>query len=159
MTLSLSAHADWFHHLPWILLSFRTTPADNTNSSPAQHVYGQPLQLPTQFEPANFQSPLPTSAFSSRTFFSPPPTIHNQATPPTPPPYVLTALHTASHVLICRDGISPPLSPLYDGPYQVLARTPTHFTVQIGPKKDTISIQRLKPAITTSSTPPAQPPR
>ena len=35
-----AATADWFHHLPWILLSFRTTPAEDSNTSPAQAIYG-----------------------------------------------------------------------------------------------------------------------
>ncbi len=33
-----AATVDWYHHLPWVLLSFRTTPAEESAISPAQAV-------------------------------------------------------------------------------------------------------------------------
>ncbi len=40
---------DWFSHLPWVLLSYRTSPHDSSNLSPTEAVFGSPLVLPAQF--------------------------------------------------------------------------------------------------------------
>lgn len=154
-----AAQQDWFLHLPWILLSFRTTPAENSNLSPAQALYGRQLQLPAQFTPPTTASPLPTSLFNNTSFFPPTPTIHNQSTTTPPPPPIPTALQSASQVLVRRESKTTPLSPLYDGPYTVLNRSPTYFTLQIGTRTDTVSILRLKPVFTSPGSLPAQPPR
>jgi len=103
-----AAHVDWFHHLPWILLSFRTTPAEQSNLSPAQMAYGFQLQLPAQFTP--FNNPLPPTFFSTRPFFPPSNTIHNRSTTATSP-QIPQALQQATHVLIRRDSLSPPPLP------------------------------------------------
>ncbi len=39
----------WYSHLPWFLLSYRSSPHDLTNLSPAEAVFGTPLVLPAQF--------------------------------------------------------------------------------------------------------------
>ena len=56
------------------------------------------------------------------------------------------ALSTATHVFIRHDAVSKPLQPLYNGPYPVVRRTNKYFTVDINGHKDTVSIDRLKPA-------------
>jgi hypothetical protein len=53
----------------------------------------------------------------------------------------------------------PPLSPAYSGPFLVLRRSPRSFLLQIGPKTDSISIHRLKPANLPPGTEPASPPK
>jgi hypothetical protein len=58
-----------------------------------------------------------------------------------------------------RDGHFPPLSPLYDGPFTVLARSPTHFTLQLPTGPDTVSISRLKPFHSHLPSPPLHPRR
>jgi hypothetical protein len=67
------------------------------------------------------------------------------------------ALFTTPQVLVRRDGHVPPLSPLYDGPYTVLHRSPTHFTLQFPNSTDTVSINRLKPFHSPQSSPPLNP--
>ena len=55
---------DWFRQLPWILLSFLTTPAEASNISPAQQLYGASLTLPTQLQavsPTEVADPLSPS--------------------------------------------------------------------------------------------------
>lgn len=154
-----AAHADWFHHLPWILLSFRTTPAEHSNLSPAQMAFGFQLQLPAQFSPSNFTSPLSPTLFSNRPFFPPTNILHNRVPTSTETQTIPQPLQEVSHVFIRKDSVSPPLSPIYDGPYLILQRNPTFFTLQIGSRSDTVSIQRLKPAYILPTTPAAQPPR
>ena len=147
------ADADWYLYLPWILLSFRTTPADSSNISPAQQLYGAALQLPTQFctQPVSLASPpTPTPL--------PQPIVHNLPSNPSLPSSLPPALLQASHVLIRRDAAAPPLTPVFSGPYQVLSRSPHFFTLRLGSRTDTVSVHRLKAAVMTPSTPTATPP-
>ncbi|MFN9945023.1 MAG: hypothetical protein ACK56I_36700, partial [bacterium] len=62
-------------------------------------------------------------------------------------------------VLVRRDAVQPPLSPLYDGPFLVLERSHHYIKVQIGTKTETISNHRLKPCHTPEDVQPAEPPR
>ncbi len=135
-----AAHTDWFHHLPWILLSFRTTPAEHSNLSPAQTAFGRQLQLPPQFSPSTFTTPISPTLFSPLPFVPPTPTTHNLPKTPSPPPYIPPELQTSTHVLIRKDGKATPLAPCYEGPYKVLQRHPSYFTLQLGHRTDTVSI-------------------
>jgi hypothetical protein len=55
------------------------------------------------------------------------------------------ALSQASHVYLRRGGTLPPLSPLYVGPYEVLKRADKFFWLAVGGRKETVSVDRLKP--------------
>jgi hypothetical protein len=85
----------------------------------------------------------------------PPPTRHNLAPAPSTLPEELLL---ARFVLVCRDGIQPMLSPVYDRPYRVLERSTHFFLLQIGERTDKVSTLRLKPARTPADTESAQPP-
>ena len=56
---------------------------------------------------------------------------------------------TAEFVFIRHDAVTPPLTPLYHGPYRVLLRSDKFFRLQIGNREDTVSIDRLKPVLLT----------
>ena len=61
--------------------------------------------------------------------------------------FVSEDLQTCTHVFLRRDMVRPPLTPPYDGPFEVVKRSRKYFTIQLGSnKKDTVSIDRLKPA-------------
>jgi hypothetical protein len=62
-------------------------------------------------------------------------------------------------VLVRRDAVQPPLSPLYDGPFLVLERSLHFFKVRIGTRSEIISTHRLKPCHTPEDAQPAEPPR
>ncbi len=153
-----AATSAWYHHLPWILLSFRTTPAEESNIAPSQAVYGSLLTLPTQLTAGGEPPTLHIQESQGHTYFPPVPTRHNLAMPLPPPPSIPPQLQAASHMLVRRSGMTPPLGPLYDGPYLILDHSPTTFRLQIGPQPDVVAIIRLKPAVLPSDTPAAQPP-
>ncbi|MFN9898750.1 MAG: hypothetical protein ACK55Z_08160, partial [bacterium] len=94
-----AAGADWFVHLPWVLLGFRISRGEDSELSPAESVFGSQLVLPGQFLSAP-ESPSPISL---------------------PEDLLLSRF-----VLVRRDAVQPPLSPLYDGPFLVLERS-LHF--------------------------------
>jgi hypothetical protein len=62
-------------------------------------------------------------------------------------------------VLVRRDAVQPPLSPLYDGPFLVLERSLHFFKVRIGTRSEIISTHRLKPCHTPEDAQAAEPPR
>ena len=60
--------------------------------------------------------------------------------------HVPSALNQAKFVFVRIDARRTPLQTPYDGPFEVIERTPKYFTLQLGDMKDKISIGRLKPA-------------
>ena len=82
-----------------------------------------------------------------------------QSVRPTPPrtvqrnTHIPHALATATHVFVRNDAVRKPLqTPYYEGPYPVLERTDKFFKLNINGRKETVSIDRLKPAYTDSDT-------
>ena len=72
-----------------------------------------------------------------------------------PPPHhvtppsarVPTALASAEYVFVREDASILPLSQLYHGLYEVLSHQDKFFSLEIGSKQDTVSIDRLKPVL------------
>ena len=64
----------------------------------------------------------------------------------------------AKYVFVQDDASKPPLSPLYRGPYLVLRRSEKFFILQIGDKKDAVSVDRLKPVFSSVPVIPGVPP-
>ena len=62
-------------------------------------------------------------------------------------------------VLVRKDGHVLTLAPLYKGPYKVISRSLKTFRLQVGERTDVVSVQRLKPAVTSEEEQPALPPR
>ena len=52
----------------------------------------------------------------------------------------------ATHVFVRVDKVTPPLTPPYEGPYEVAARHPKYFVIFRKGREDKVSIDRLKPA-------------
>ncbi len=87
---------------------------------------------------------------------TPLPTHHHTTPSPTALPEDLLL---SRFVLVRRDVVQPPLSPLYDGPFLVLERSLHFFKLQVGSRIDTVSTHRLKPCHTPEETQAAEPPR
>ena len=61
--------------------------------------------------------------------------------------------------MFVRDGVlKPPLSLLYRGPYRALKCSEKFFVLQIGEKTDSVSVDRLKPVISSVPVIPGVPP-
>ncbi len=142
-----AAGADWFVHLPWVLLGMRTAWREGSDFSPSEAVFGSQLVLPGQF----LSTPEPPSPTFLQDFqgvlagCSPLPTSHHTTPSPTALPEELLL---SRFVLVRRDAVQPPLSPLYDGPFLVLERSLHFFKLQVGSRIETVSTHRLKPCHT-----------
>ena len=150
---------DWPNHLPWVLLTLRTAPWEDNGLSPAQAVYGAPLNLPADRQDTlcpelPLEQALETLNLTHNAA-TPLAMRHNTAADRVPPDIIPEALRTAEHVLVCRN---TPLTPLYDSPYTVIRRSEHHFTLQIGNRQDNIHVQRLKP-FAAQHIPTATPPK
>ena len=151
------ASLSWPVTLPWILLGMRMTPREDSALSPSEAVYGSVLSAPSSFLDVRDEPP---DGFCHRLVrlmdhLPLPAPRHNAA----PSSWIDDRLHTASHVFVRRDGHVPPLEPLYAGPYEVLERGPKVFRLRLGSKEDTVSVDRLKPCISSTPVRAASPPR
>jgi hypothetical protein len=68
-------------------------------------------------------------------------------------------LQRAEYVYIRRRGTLPPLACKYEGPDKALERAGKYFIVQIGAKRDSVSVDRLKPYTALGDISPAAPPQ
>ena len=64
-------------------------------------------------------------------------------------------LQEAHYVYVRRGGTIPPLAPVYSGPYCVLHTGPKVFTLEVGAKSESVSVDRLKPHTSLLSVIPA----
>ena len=111
-------------------------------------MYGTTLRLPGEyFSPTTTESLLDPSnyvrqlkALMQHIHSSPPRQLTNNDS------NIPKGLATATHVFIRQDVGRKPLQPPYDGPFLVVKRMDKHYTVDINGRKDTVSIDRLKPA-------------
>ena len=142
----LAAGTAWTTALPVVLLGLRSAVKLDSQFSAAQMLYGVPLRLPGDFfaeqpleapDPADFVSRVRQQM---RHFWFPP---FRQRTSPV---HVDKNLFTCSHVFIRRDAHRTPLQAPYDGPFPVLERHDKYFVLQLQRRKDSVSIDRLKPA-------------
>ncbi|WP_239110337.1 hypothetical protein, partial [Streptococcus dysgalactiae] len=137
----------------------RNTIKEDLHATPADLVFGQSLRLPGELV-----APAPPAYFDYGDYakrlahhmrsLQPPPTRDQQV-----PAYLPKALSGASHVFVKVGGVRTPLQPPYTGPHRVLSRADKHYVVDLGGRRECVSIDRLKPAfVESSSSSPATPP-
>ena len=136
----------WAQELPWVLLGIRTAPKEDLGCSSAELVYGAPVTVPGEFFPAHTSQPNHNSELQRLReqvqALVPIPTSHHGITPISIPP----DLQHSQYVFIRRDSHRTPLQRPYEGPFKVLQPGEKNFTIDIGGRKDTVSVDRLKPA-------------
>ena len=136
---------NWVDDLPLILLSLRNTIKEDLGYSAAELVFGAPLSLPGQYFSSS-RDPKPTTDFSqelqckmAKLAYTPP--RHKSSDV-----YVPRHLQEYKFAFVRNDTIRRPLTPTYSGPLKVLSRADKHITIRRGNNKDTVSIDRVKPA-------------
>jgi len=142
------ADSNWVDHLPIILLTLRNLPVGDSGISPSQYVFGAPTRLPGCFTVPVSDNPTSSDFVTA---------LRNIVHSLQPPPHEWHGNHgqhtfrdskldSASHVYIRADARHG-LEPCYKGPFPVLKRSEKFFTLDIDGKQDTVSCDRLKPAI------------
>ncbi|CAN8021794.1 unnamed protein product, partial [Ixodes persulcatus] len=129
-------------------LGLRTTLKTDIGCTAADLVYGQTLRLPAEMIAAPLISTMPdplsyvTQLREVMRNLRATPTRHHDRHPT----YVCEELTSATHVFVRRDAVKKPLDQPYDGPFKVLDRRDKFFLLDLNGRRDTISIDRLKPA-------------
>ncbi|XP_061879645.1 uncharacterized protein LOC133631461 [Entelurus aequoreus] len=131
--------SNWIDRLPWVMLGLRSAPKEDLAAAPAELVFGQPLRVPGEFLPEGC-TPRPFP-FLSRGSLAPGP-IHHCF----PKSFVPSELKSARFVFVRHDAHRSPLQPPYDGPFRVLERGPKNFVLDMGGRRECVSLDRLKPA-------------
>lgn len=153
------ASSDWYHHLPWVMLGLRIAPREDSSVSSAELVYGSTLAVPGEFLDSREELPPEVFLRRIRSLLSQQslPPLHNV---PVAPSTVTPELLKSKLVFVRNDSHTPPLTPLYSGPYLVVQPGPKFFRLQIGTRQDTVSVDRLKPVFSTEDNIlPALPPK
>lgn len=148
----LQCNKCWVDELPIVLLGLRTATRSDSGVSAAELTYGKSIRLPGDFydntkincsdseylqilrDAISKLKPRPLSHSNSRSLFIP------------------KDLSTCERVFVRNDIIRRSLQPPYEGPYTVLERKNKTFVIQVGDRKMSISIDRLKPAYTIEGT-------
>ncbi|XP_064486083.1 uncharacterized protein LOC135398628 [Ornithodoros turicata] len=138
---------NWVDHLPWVLLGLRSSPKQDLKCSSATLVFGSPLCLPGDFLDSSPKPPPTGDDFATRL------RQHFQAVKPALPRqpshrkiFVSPDFANASHAFVRMDHAKPPLTPANAGPYKILTRSDKAVTVDVNGRRETISLDRVKPA-------------
>jgi transposase InsO family protein len=151
------ADAEWPLHLPWVLLGLRAAPKEISGLSSAEAVFGQQLVLPNTLLAVPEASP---EDFKERLASADPPRVVQPRTyAEVAARNVQPELLKADLVYVRRGGASHALATPYVGPYRVLQSGPKFFSLQVGDRVETVSIDRLKPHLGLRPLQPASPPR
>ena len=157
---SLACQSDptkWTENLALVLLGIRVSLKEDLQCTTSELVYGTNLRLPGEFV-APSHDVIPSSDyvarlrdFMAKLKFSP--TRRHDT-----PQQKSSCLETCDFVFVRRDSLSKPLQPCYLGPFKVLERKDKYFVLDLNGRRDTVSIDRLKPAFIDSDTPTSQSP-
>ena len=126
---------NWMDQLPWVLLGLRTAPKEDLGGSPCELTFKCRVKVPGDTLP-----PGPSPSVS--------PTPNRAAHHGQTKCYVPKTLLTAPYVLVRIDAHRTPLERPYAGPFKVVSRSDKYFTLDLGNRRDTVSVDRLKPAAT-----------
>ena len=146
--------ANWFDQLPWVLLGLRTAPRADLGASPAELTLCHTPLLPGEMVVRGcVRFPFFRTTDTE-------PKHHSKVIPTDMPP-----LQKATHAYVRVDGHRKPLQRPYQGPFLIVSRTDKTYTLLNKGQPQSISIDRLKPAVVdidnrqlTAKVPDVQPP-
>ena len=150
---------DWFWKLPMTLLSLRTTLKPDIGASPADLVYGEGLAVPGDLLPSppnndaeldsQRQNALAGVRLEVERLLPKQTSAHR-----VPNIHVPNDLKDATHVMIRRGGVTPPLTQPFEGPFRVESRTQTGVKVHLpGRGIEEVALARVKPAYSDEEDP------
>ena len=142
----------WFSRLPMALLSLRTTLKPDIKASPAELVYGEGLAVPGDLLPSFPENNGDLSRQRQSTLANM--RLEVERLQPTqtsahriPHVHIPEDLQNATHVMVRRGGVSPPLTQPYQGPFRIESRTQTGVKIHIpGRGIEEVALARVKPA-------------
>ena len=138
----------WSRELNLVLLGIRAAFREDLKCSPAELVYGQCLKLPGEYfvdSPLNKNANIDNFVEKLKTTMRniiPTDTRKNEQNKI----FVPKTLDSCTHVFVRTDKVKPPLTPAYEGPFEVKKRLRKQIVVEIKGKRQSISIDRVKPA-------------
>ena len=144
--MARGATNQWTEELPAVLLGLRTALRNSNNLSPAMMTYGTTLRLPSDFivpsktdiNENDYVRRLMETMASVRSV----PRSNNSHTEP----FIHKDLGTCTHVFVRNDTVRSPLTPPYEGPYEIIKRYDKFFKIKLPLRTSVISLDRLKPA-------------
>ncbi len=151
------AGVDWPAHLPWVLLGLHAVPKEISGVSSAEAVFGQPLVRPGEL--ASPLETLPMDFLNELSSSTPPATCQPRTYAEVAAQPSNWRLQSADMVYVRKGGCSPPLAPAYVGPYKVVLPGPKAFVLEVEGRRETVSVDRLKPHLGSALPAPAAPPR
>lgn len=136
----------WTEELPTVLFGLRTALRSDNRLSPAMMTYGATLRLPadlivpskTEIDDCDYIRRLMDTMATVRST----PRSNNSQTQT----FIHTDLATCTHVFVRNDTVRSPLTPPYEGPYEVIHRYEKFYKVKLPRRTAVISLDRLKPA-------------
>lgn len=139
---------NWFTSLPIVMFSFHLTP-NSSGFSPFTAVTGSDMLSPQPLIDKNYSAN--TSHEVLQQFVDEMKKINFQSLSSgdchsSKPVYIPKDLNSCSKVWLRVDRVKKSLEAPYSGPYQVLERNPKFFILQLPHGRQSVSIDRLKPA-------------
>ena len=141
------------------LLALRTTVKPDIGASPAELVYGEGLAVPGDLLPSlpgnnaelNRQQQATLSGLRLEVERLQPKQTSSHRIPDV---HIPKDLESATHVMIRRGGVNPPLTQPFEGPFRIDSRTQTGVKVHLpGRGIEEIALARVKPAYSEEADP------
>ncbi|CAH8608740.1 unnamed protein product [Dicrocoelium dendriticum] len=143
----------WSEQLPVILLSIRNTVKEDLGCYPAELVFGAtPMILGEMVLDSRITGKLDPTSYVVRL------RQHFSSVRPTPPRFsprnqqVHFDLHTCPFVFVRVDAVRKSLTPPYEGSFKIVTRKLKYFILDRNGSKDSLSLDRLKPAYVETKT-------
>ena len=151
--------SQWTSQLPFLILTLNNVTCDVNKYSSFQHTFGQAANLPGMLIfPADTPAETPIEWFHTAAFMEIMGHHRREARPlPNNRPYQESALDACTRVWVRNNAPDHSLSPLYKGPFEVVARYNKYFTIDCGGRLDNVSIDCLKVFHELSSPPSSAP--